>query len=60
MQSFDPFTILGVDPDAELAVIKRAYRKLSILKHPDKNPDNPLAVSQFIQITKAYSVSYLP
>lgn len=40
---------------AESAVIKRAYRKLSLLKHPDKNPDDPLAVTEFIQITKAYT-----
>jgi len=47
---------LGVEVGAEAAVIKRAYRKLSLIKHPDKNPDDPLAVSEFIQITKAYSV----
>ena len=56
MKSFDPFQILGVDPGAEQAVIKRAYRKLSLIKHPDKNPDDPLAVTEFIQITKAYAV----
>jgi len=32
------------------------YRKLSLQKHPDKNPDDPLAVTEFIQITKAYAV----
>jgi curved DNA-binding protein CbpA len=26
------------------------------LKHPDKNPDDPLAVTEFIKITKAYTV----
>ncbi len=56
MKSFDPYQILGVDPGAEQAVIKRAYRKLSLIKHPDKNPDDPLAVTEFIQITKAYAV----
>ena len=56
MKSFDPYQILGVDIGAEQAVIKRAYRKLSLIKHPDKNPDDPLAVTEFIQITKAYAV----
>lgn len=57
LKSFDPYQILGVEVGAEQAVIKRAYRKLSLIKHPDKNPDDPLAVSEFIQITKAYAVS---
>jgi translocation protein SEC63 len=55
LKSFDPFQILGVEVDADQATIKRAYRKLSLLKHPDKNPDDPLAVTEFIQITKAYT-----
>merc|ERR1719221_1718081 len=41
-------------PDASNKVIKRAYRKLSLIYYPDKNPDDPLAASRFIQITKAY------
>lgn len=57
MKSFDPFQILGVEPGAEVKVIKKAYRRLSLEKHPDKNPDDPLAVTEFIQITKAYTVS---
>lgn len=57
LKSFDPFQILGVEPTAELSAIKKAYRRLSLLKHPDKNPDDPLAVTEFIQITKAYTVS---
>lgn len=51
---FDPFTILDVTPQAGNSQIKRAYRKLSLVYHPDKNPDDPLAASRFIQITKAY------
>jgi preprotein translocase subunit Sec63 len=44
LKSFDPYEILGVPDQAETSVIKKAYRKLSLEKHPDKNPDDPLAV----------------
>lgn len=54
IKKFDPFDILEVGPDASNSQIKRAYRKLSLVYHPDKNPDDPLAASRFIQITKAY------
>jgi preprotein translocase subunit Sec63 len=60
MKSFDPFQILGIATDADTSTIKRAYRKLSLSKHPDKNPDDPLAVTEFIQITKAYTVIIIP
>ena len=55
--SFDPFQILGVANDASIRDVKKAYRLLSLKMHPDKNPDNPLAVQEFIKLTKAYSVS---
>lgn len=48
LKSFDPYQILGVEPGADQATIKRTYRKLSLSKHPDKNPDDPLAVQEFI------------
>eukprot|EP00440_Ansanella_granifera_P053192 gb/GFBE01057668.1/.p1 GENE.gb/GFBE01057668.1/~~gb/GFBE01057668.1/.p1 ORF type:complete len:672 (+),score=172.46 gb/GFBE01057668.1/:1-2016(+) len=54
IKKFDPFDILDVLPTANGIQIKRAYRKLSLVYHPDKNPDDPLAASRFIQITKAY------
>jgi preprotein translocase subunit Sec63 len=57
MKTFIPHDLLGVDAKAEIKDVKRAYRKLSREKHPDKNPDNPNAVQEFIQITKAYTVS---
>lgn len=55
IKRFDPFDILGVTPQASVPEIKRAYRKLSLVFHPDKNPDDPLAASRFIQIRNAYS-----
>ena len=57
IQSFDPFAILEVDNDADIRAIKKAYRRKSLVMHPDKNPDDPLAVQEFIKLTKAYAVS---
>jgi translocation protein SEC63 len=54
IKTFDPFDILEVAPGSDNPTIKKAYRKLSLIYHPDKNPDDPLAASRFIQITKAY------
>jgi len=57
LQSFDPFAILGIENDATDKDIKKQYRRRSLELHPDKNPDNPLAVQEFIKLTKAYNVS---
>ena len=50
--------MLGVNNDASVRDIKKQFRKLSLEMHPDKNPDNPLAVQEFIRLTKAYNVSF--
>jgi translocation protein SEC63 len=57
LKNFIPHEILGIDSKATVAQVKKAYRAISREKHPDKNPDNPEAVNEFIQITKAYTVS---
>eukprot|EP00252_Welwitschia_mirabilis_P009371 TRINITY_DN2193_c0_g1_i1.p1 TRINITY_DN2193_c0_g1~~TRINITY_DN2193_c0_g1_i1.p1 ORF type:complete len:687 (-),score=124.99 TRINITY_DN2193_c0_g1_i1:179-2239(-) len=54
VQPFEPFAILGLDTGASEAEIKKAYRRLSIQYHPDKNPD-PEANKYFVEyISKAY------
>ena len=49
----DPWELIGVPEGSEHAVIRKAYRKLSLIYHPDKNPD-PEAQEYFVKITKAY------
>jgi hypothetical protein len=56
MFSFNPYKILGVDEGAEMSDIKKAYRRLSLINHPDKNQGNPEANDMFIKVAKAYEV----
>jgi DnaJ-class molecular chaperone len=49
----DYYAILGVPPSASSLEIKRAYRKLAVAFHPDKNPD-PKAQELFVVINEAY------
>jgi len=53
-QTFHPFEILEIDIGASDREIKKAYRKLSLKFHPDKNPGDEVAAKQFILISKAY------
>lgn len=48
------YGILGVSTDATADDIKKAYRRLAIKHHPDKNPDDPTAGERFTQIGIAY------
>ncbi len=50
----DYYKILGLDKSAGEADIKKAYRKLAIVHHPDKNPDDEAAVDRFKDIGEAY------
>lgn len=56
LQSFDPYQILELENDADERTIRKSYRRLSLQMHPDKNPENPLAVQEFIRLTKAYNI----
>lgn len=53
-QRKDYYKILGVEKDASDADIKKAYRKLAIIHHPDKNPDDEQAAERFKDIGEAY------
>ncbi|NWG13208.1 MAG: DnaJ domain-containing protein [Acidobacteria bacterium] len=55
-QSKDYYQILGISPDAAEEDIKRAYRRLALEWHPDRNPDNPNATERFQEISEAYAV----
>jgi molecular chaperone DnaJ len=52
----DYYEILGVSRTADGHEIKRAYRKLAVTYHPDRNPDDPEAPEKFREATEAYTV----
>lgn len=54
VKSFDPYSILGIEQGTALAEIKKAYRRLSLQYHPDKNIGNKNAEEMFMKVAKAY------
>ena len=56
MAKRDYYEVLGVDKSASADDIKKAYRKMAIKYHPDKNPGNKEAEEKFKEAAEAYSV----
>jgi len=52
----DYYEILGLDRNADVNTIKRAYRKLAMKYHPDRNRDDADAAEKFREVTEAYEV----
>ncbi len=56
MSKRDYYEVLGVSKSADAKEIKKAYRKLAVKYHPDKNPDNKAAEDKFKEAAEAYEV----
>ena len=56
MAKRDFYEILGVNRDASEDEIKKAYRKLAMKHHPDRNPDNPKSEEHFKEAKEAYEI----
>ncbi|MFA6618687.1 MAG: molecular chaperone DnaJ [Candidatus Neomarinimicrobiota bacterium] len=52
----DYYEILGVNKTASTDELKKAYRKLAVKYHPDKNPDDKTAEGKFKEAAEAYSI----
>ena len=56
MAKRDYYEVLGVNRDASDEEIKKAYRRLAMKHHPDRNPDNPKAEEHFKEAKEAYEI----
>jgi molecular chaperone DnaJ len=56
MSKRDYYEILGVSRSADEKEIKKAYRRVAMKYHPDRNPDDPNADEKFKEATEAYDV----
>ena len=56
MAKRDYYEVLGVEKNASDDEIKKAYRKLAIKYHPDRNPDDAKAEEKFKEAAEAYSI----
>lgn len=53
----DPFTILGVTRSSTMDAIKKMFRKLALVNHPDKNPGNEIEANEKMRkIIAAYTI----
>ncbi|MGB7368815.1 MAG: DnaJ domain-containing protein, partial [Methylovirgula sp.] len=51
----DPYTVLGVTKSADMAEVKKAYRRLAKKFHPDQSKD-PKAKDKFAEVSSAYEI----
>ncbi|HEX7878975.1 MAG TPA: DnaJ domain-containing protein, partial [Candidatus Eisenbacteria bacterium] len=56
----DYYDVLGVARDADVDAIKKAYRKLAMQYHPDRNPGDAAAEESFKEATEAWEVLHDP
>ena len=56
MAKRDYYDVLGVSRSANADEIKRAYRKVALKNHPDRNPGNKRAEDAFKEASEAYEV----
>jgi molecular chaperone DnaJ len=56
MPDTDCYKTLGIDKSSTADVIKKAYRKLALKHHPDRNQDDKQAEEKFKEISNAYSI----
>ena len=56
MSKQDYYEVLGVSRDVSASDLKKAYRKLALQYHPDKNSGNPEAEKKFKEISEAYGI----
>lgn len=52
----DWYLVLGVEPEADLSQIRKAYHKLALQHHPDRNKGSKESEALFREAAKAYAV----
>jgi molecular chaperone DnaJ len=56
MSQRDYYEVLGVSQNASNSELKKAFKKLAMKYHPDRNPDDPAANEKFKEAAEAYEI----